>query len=390
MKKLLLVVMALSFIFMGTVNAEEKYVAGGFEASGHINTGFGFQYLGTGSTNGATAAQIAAGAFSAPSLARDGWFGVQAGDKNKDFGFLLDEVELDLTKTFGENIRVRTDLSFTDTAIGSPAAYNLVEQAYVTANIAAGNGVEFLVGRFAAPIGYEGIDRNDNNTITRSVLFNYNLRPRTLTGAKFYYAFSDALDLHFYVANNLADDVHAAYNTDAVLLPAFGTRIGYTWGDEGKENTVGLSVAMSPEVADGGKMGDMSLLGDLDWNIWIGESFSVGGEGLFRQNSATSGATDTTLFGGILDLNYLFSDVWDGTLKYSALRVNNGAGNADATVHAPLLVAKAFLHEISAAGGYQIADGAKFKAEYKLNWTKYSAASKNVSHAFLGQFEYAF
>ena len=122
----------------------------------------------------------------------------------------------------------------------------------------------------------------------------------------------------------------------------------------------------------------------------------IGGEALYRQNDAAKGTTSTKIFGGILDLNYAFSDVWDGTLKYSILRPNNGGGTSDALLStmAPvanaLVVAKGYIQEISVSPAYQITDGAKFRAEYKLDWTKYSGFSKNLTHTVLGMFEYAF
>jgi hypothetical protein len=368
-----------------TVNAEEKYVAGGFEASGHINTGFGFNTVGKDTI------------FSGATLGRDGWAGFANAVSDTEFGFILDEVELDLTKSFGENIKFRTDLDFNDASLGSTIGTVgggvRLEQAYVTANIAAGNGIEMLFGRFNAPIGFESVDRNDNDTITRSSLFNFNVRPRTLTGVKWYYAFSDAVDMHFYLANNLRDGI-AAFNADSTIIPAIGTRIGYTWGEEGTESTFGLSVAASPETPKAGKkLGILSYLGDLDWNIWLTDAFALGGEGIFRinsKNSLVAGSTKTTLFGGVLNLHYVFSDVWDGTLKYALLRSNAGASPIDAFDHPGLTIGKGMLHEVSLAGGYQITDGAKFKTEYRLDYTKYTGALKNMSHAVIGQMEYVF
>src|SRR3989338_6850567 len=98
MKKLLLVVAVLA-LAIGNAYAEEKYVAGGFEASGHINTGFGFSYVGSNGAAANTGGAVAlAGALG---TGRDGWTGFEFGNKTKDFGFLLDEVELDLKKTYG-------------------------------------------------------------------------------------------------------------------------------------------------------------------------------------------------------------------------------------------------------------------------------------------------
>ncbi len=415
MKKLVIAIVAVAALALAfSVHAEEKYVGGGFEASGHIMTGFGFQYVG---------ANSGAYAGSEAGLARDGWAGFNKGQflgntKSKDFGFLVDNVELNLMKTFGENIKTRVDLLVGDQNLGAWDHVNNginLWQAYVTANIPVGNGLELLAGRFDAPMGYESAHRYQNNTITRSSIFNFGIRPWTLTGLKLYYAFSDAIDWHIYAVNNLEDQMGGNWRVDNSALPSFGTRVGYTWGEEGKQSTVGLSAAFGPEqkckscVAEAvgqsptSKIGRMSFLGDLDFNIWATDAFAIGGEGIFRQDDKASAPIDglkaQKYFGGILDLHYVFSDVWDGTLKYSILYQTNGSntslGGLDsntflATIYAPQQGGKAYFNEISLAGGYQITDGAKFNAEYRLDWSKYNGAPKNLSHSVLGMFAYSF
>jgi hypothetical protein len=376
MKKLLVAVVAVATlaIAMGA-HAEEKYVAGGFEASGHINTGFGFNYTGKDS--------IGAG------LPRDGW-NFEAGEKEPDFGFLLDEAEVDLTKTYGENIKFRLDLDFGYANAGSAAFTFSPEQAYVTANLALGNGIEMLVGKFNAPIGFEAVDRNDNDSITHSFIYNFNIRPSNLIGMKFYYAFSDAVDWHFYLVNNTWPD-NSDFHADTSVIPTVGTRLGYSWGDEGTESTIGLSGLFGPEQQSGNrKYGRMAFLVDLDFNFWATDAFAIGGEGFFRQNDAAKGAADSRIFGGLINLHYVFSDVWDGTLKYAIGKPNNGAATMSAALNPGLAYVKGWYNEASLIGGYQITDGAKFKAEYRLDYTKFTGVPKNMAHAFIGQFEYAF
>jgi hypothetical protein len=409
MKKLALV-LALALLVCVNANAEEKYVAGGFEASGHLNAGFGYQYFGKNDAtynNGGLA-----------SLVRDNWSNFKITPRNNQFNFILDEVQIDLSKTFGENIRFRADLAFGDSSIGSMMNGINIKQAYATANIAVGNGIELLFGRFAAPIGYESINRNENNTITRSALYNFGIRPWTYTGFKVYYPFTDSFDWHIYAVNNMLDGALgtkvptagtsvAAYNmnSDNVILPTFGTRLGYTWGEEGKESTVGLSgVFGANQRTDAGnysKWGHWTYLADLDWNIYATDAFSIGGEGIYRQdggNKEGTGSQKAKFMGAILDLNYAFSDVWDGTLKYALLWQNDytNAGamtiatNTTRGAYAPQNVGKGYFNEIGLCGGYQITDGAKFKAEYRLDWTKYSNFSKSLAHTVVGQLEYAF
>ncbi|HCU24091.1 MAG TPA: hypothetical protein DF383_03660, partial [Deltaproteobacteria bacterium] len=159
---------------------------------------------------------------------------------NRDtFGFYLDQVELDIQKTFGEKIRLRADLDFgrflsgsgrnTDTgAVGSNFE---LEQGYVTVGALGG---EFLIGRFNVPIGYYLVDRPDNVTISYSNIFNFST-PTNATGAKMYWAFGDNFDLHVYLVNQLYDCIvlgapclttPGAPGGDSAI-PSWGMRVGY-------------------------------------------------------------------------------------------------------------------------------------------------------------------
>ncbi|HQG13828.1 MAG TPA: outer membrane beta-barrel protein, partial [bacterium] len=199
MKKILVIALALGLAFFAAnVNAQEKYVGGGFEMSGSIVTGMGYQYH-----NDKANTEIATdvdGVLTGP-----GPMGKYMGadpSKKHYFGFFLDGVELDIMKSFGENVRLRADLDFGRmNSSGAGTQAFVLEQAYATANIPAGNGVEFLVGRFNAPIGFESVDVADNDLISQTILIRSQIRPVGLTGAKIYYAFSDLVDLHFWAAN---------------------------------------------------------------------------------------------------------------------------------------------------------------------------------------------
>lgn len=393
MKKWYLAVLALalSVSTMSFAEAQEAYVSGGFEASGHIFAGSGWHRLSRSSTAAASVLGrevkgTVPGVLGAYSNA-----GTRA-NKTDEFMFFVDEVELDLAKTFGENVRFRTDLDFGSSSLnGGPrfanreavaAAFDdvgvLVEQAYATANLGVGNGLEVLLGRFNAPIGFESNDVGENDTISRSILYRA-LRPQTLTGAKFYYAFSDMADLHLFVVNNsLVHDNPSDFTgvagtfPSASDYPAAGFRLGFNWGEEGKESTFGFSSAYGNDHVDV-KHG-RTFLGDADWQLWLTESFALGGEGLYRQiDTNTAARKNSKYYAGLVNFHYDFSDVWDGTLRYAyshdvngqaevisswgqaaqSLTNGNGAGGS----------IDQQLHEIALAGNYTIADGAKLKLE---------------------------
>ncbi len=381
MKKILIAIIALSFVAV-TAQAQEKYVAGGFEMAGHVNVGAGYQHF-----NNKIPTYFTddgdVGYFAGP-IGK--YLGTFPNAKSDHFSFFVDEVELDIMKSFGENVRLRADLDFGRMASSGMYVngFNL-EQAYATANIPVGNGIEFLIGRFNAPVGFEAVDMNDNDTISFSVL-RTGLRPTNMTGMKIYYPFSDLVDLHFYVVNTLYQDSNIKVND----VPSLGFRLGFNWGEEGTESTFGISGMFGPESNLSNK--HFTYAGDIDVNWWITESFALGLEGLIvRSNAVTASQNvpaanvgqNTWYYGGLLNLHYVFSDVWDGTLRYAfALQkkfgpiVPNAAGafpgpaNQLGLPKMDLTGTQQQIHQITLAGGYAIADGAKLKLEGRFDMIK--------------------
>ncbi len=397
MKKFTMAVLAIAlFAFIATgAQAEEKYVAGGFEAAGHVIAGGGYEHFNnkipTYYTNDGDTlyyAGVIGKYINNPAGA------VPAVNRQDNFTFFVDEVELDLMKSFGENVRLRADLDFARVNSGGAGMVPFVlEQAYATANIPVGNGIEFLLGRFNTPIGFESVDVNENDTISKSVLVT-GLRPANTTGMKIYYAFSDLVDFHFYVVNSLTQDSNAKIND----VPSLGFRLGFNWGEEGSESTFGLSGFFGPESRLSNK--HFTYGADLDLNWWITEAFALGMEALFRQDNAVTNTTgvvagvNTRYFGGLLNLHYAFSDVWDGTLKY-AFGWQNKPGTVAAA--APLTQwnltgTQQQIHQISLAGGYAIADGAKLKLEGRFDIVKPSTSiiANNTEYNYGGALAFAY
>ena len=397
MKKILVTVLALGLVmfFATSANAQEEYVAGGFEASGHIVAGGGYQHH-----NNKAQTEVAVDSDGIVTFA--GPMGKYVGTiptaRSDHFSFFVDEAELDLMKSFGENIRLRTDLDFgriTSSGIGT--ANFTLEQAYATANIPVGNGLEFLLGRFNTPMGFESVDVADNDTISKSIIVRA-LRPSNTTGAKIYYAFSDLVDLHLYVVNTLTQDSDVKIND----IPSVGFRLGFNWGEEGTESTFGISGFFGPETRFSNK--HFTFGGDIDANLWLTESFALGLEGLFRRDDAATGVTglaagtNTEYLAGLLNLHYVFSDVWDGTLKYVfAKQFDPFNGFIPATATTPAVVptwmnltgAEQAIHEIALAGAYAVADGAKVKLEGRFDIVN-PIGGGNTEYVFGGVMAFAY
>ncbi len=329
----------------------------------------------------------------------DGLDAADAGVGGEDFGFYLDQVEIDLAKSFGENIRIRADIDFTPNRVVEHSFFGAggsvdVEQGYVTANIPVGNGMEFLIGKFNSGIGLDPIDRNELSTVSFSTVHR-TLLPHGLTGMRFGYDFSEATRLEFYVVNDLADN-NPGFSSD---LPSGGFNLSYAWGDEGNKSWIKLTGAGGPEsIVTRSKKG-ISFLGDLAGHFAVSDAFWVSAEGVYRQDDTAGAGDDAQFIGGQLKGRYAFSDVWDGTLRYSFIwdldSTDIGAAAMpppSQLLAAPGLGANGTMHSVAIATGYQITDGARFVVEggADIGLPSAAGAGTGFTPGLAGMFTYSF
>jgi len=371
MRKLLATAVIVATVLgAANVRAEE---GSGLEISGNVTNVVGWQR----------------GAKSLPAANNIGILGdglLAPTNKKNDFGFFNDQVELDLAKSFGENIRARADLDFS----AHRTTANAVEQAYVTANIPAGNGWELLVGRFNSGIGLDPIDRNELSTVSFSNVHR-TLLPHNLTGARLGYNFSEATRAEFFVVNNLRDG--APGNTTDTAIPGLGLNVVYSWGEEGNNSWVKLNAAASPETT---ARKPWSAVADLSASLAVNEALKVGLEGVYRQDGVLV-TNDSRFFGGQAKGTYAFSDVWDGTLRYSIVHARQGSVTSANTLAGVGgtgfgIGSGGTLHQISLATGYSIADGARFVLEGNVDMQKARGSGTTTSYAMgvAGMFAYSF
>lgn len=373
MKKLIIIALALTMglLSFGEVKAQE----GDLEISGHVNTVQAWQR-----TNGGVSLAPAGAA----GLMTDG-LRVPGGAGVDQFNFFVDEVELDIAKAFGENIRLRADVDFTQVArpSGLGTATNVgLEQAYITTNVPIGNGGELLFGRFNSRIGLDPIDRNELSGISFNTAHR-TLLPHNMTGVKMWYGFNENWSIDIYVVNDL-QDAAVATTTE---LPSYGFNIDYVSGEAGEGSWARLSGAAGPEQAGAGRpKRQYSFLGDFAAAINMAEGFWVDLEGLYRQDDGGAlGLENMQYVAGVLALRYAFSDIWDGTLRYGFtwdLDSGQGANPAGGITAANPLSAITGLgfagqqHDITVATGYSITDGARFVFEGRYDLGNASATGR--------------
>jgi hypothetical protein len=391
MKKLTIAI-ALLAMSLGLQARAEESKAGGLEFSGFVDTVVGWQH-------------DDAASFSPPGFPGSGQLGDFRGPNaptRDTFNFYIDSIELDLNKSLGDRLRIRVDLDFGRVLSGSsrvtesppvfvnfgnpfPNNFNL-EQGYLTLGIP-GNG-ELLFGRFNAPIGYYVVDRLDNPTISFSNIYNF-VTPTNITGMKAYWAFGEHYDLNVYLVNQLSD---CLFTTGCLsgpsipgvsgdsAVPSWGMRFGFTWGEEGKKSTLGISYAGGPEQPGHNKF--LTNIIDLDFAIKATENLLIAGEGIYYQQNlspqqrAILGATapNNKFAGGLLVLDYGLSDIWDLFFSYGYVNDFQGA----------LTGLDQQIHNFVLGAGYQITDGAKLKLEFRTDLHLYSAAAAALGASTFG------
>jgi hypothetical protein len=379
MKKLIVLAIALgmaSLISVSPAKAQE----GDLEISGHVNTVTGWQRV-HGNSGGSTAsAGVLTDGLAAPGT-----------PETDQFGFFADEVEIDVAKQFGENIRLRADLDFTPggNRSGQAGGQVGVEQAYITFNVPVGNGAEWLIGRFNSGIGLDAIDRNELSTVSFSTIHRRML-PHNVTGMDFYYAFNDQWSFDIIAVNDLQDAGIGATSD----IPSGGFHLQWSNAEAGEGSWIRLSGLVGPEQAT---KKNLSFIGDIAASFNAAEGFYIDLEGLYRQDDS-GGADNAQYIAGTLQLRYQFSDIWDGTLRAGYLwDLDSGQGTGAPVITANPLAGPTGLgfagqqYDLTLATGYEITDGARFVIEGRYDLQKPSAGgSKNHIYGAAAGFFYDF
>jgi hypothetical protein len=127
----------------------------------------------------------------------------------KQDGFNLDVVKLSIAKPSTRSVGrwLPVDLLFGPEATslgpadsGGDSDSFAIQQAYVNLRTPVGNGLDFKVGVYNAPIGYESFDRTLDPNFSRS--YGYTMEPTTMTGVLMSYQFSPLVSASAGIANS--------------------------------------------------------------------------------------------------------------------------------------------------------------------------------------------
>ena len=140
---------------------------------------------------------------------------------SKQDGFNLDVVKLSIAKPQDESpwaSGYQVDLLFGPDAVGyntrqwpinfdSGDSDYAIKQAYVVLRTPVGNGIDWKIGVFDSPIGYEVFDAGSNPNYTRS--WGYAIEPTELTGILGTYKINDEWSVSAGIANVLSAGINA-------------------------------------------------------------------------------------------------------------------------------------------------------------------------------------
>ena len=104
--------------------------------------------------------------------------------------------------------------------VGNNESY-AIKQAYVVLRTPVGNGIDWKVGVFDSPLGYESFDAGSNPNYTRS--WGYAIEPTELTGILASYKIVDELSISAGIANTLEAGINTRATSYGVAQGGFDT-----------------------------------------------------------------------------------------------------------------------------------------------------------------------
>jgi hypothetical protein len=159
------------------------------------------------------------------------------GGPSKADGFNLNVIQLRIDKPLDESewaAGYRVDLWFGPDAntLGtgsfshesSSSSDFAIRQAYVALRTPVGNGLDWKIGVFDSPMGYESVEAGANPNYTRS--YGHSIEPQTLTGLMASYRFCDVFSASAGIANTAGPSINARAFGEDGKAESFKTYFG--------------------------------------------------------------------------------------------------------------------------------------------------------------------
>jgi Putative beta-barrel porin-2, OmpL-like. bbp2 len=149
-------------------------------------------------------------------------------------GFNLDSVSVTISKPVGEGewgagynatLWFGPDATGFNNSFGTSASDFSLVDAYVILRAPIGNGLDFKLGTFASPLGYEVYQTGLNPNYTRS--YGYELEPTQLTGLQVAYQFNSIVSANAGVVNTWSAGINnRAFSPEGPKAESYKTYLG--------------------------------------------------------------------------------------------------------------------------------------------------------------------
>lgn len=276
-------------------------------------------------------------------------------DLNAEAGsFSLDAAKIILNKQLSSYASVYARLGFYNPSTDVVAGEIEISEAYVTLTAPVGDGLNFMIGKFYAPVGFESVDAPDMYQYSHALVFDYGI-PLFFTGVMASYDFGDMASLGLYITNgwdaNINENGEYTGGLRLGVTPFEGLGLGLS-ATYGSENAVGKQRTML----------DVDLAFDYVENLMIGAEFNMGSEeGAIPAANPGDDPDDATWNGFLVMAHYDFTDWMGLTLRYDMFNDPDdfriGDGVPDGQTRTAITVAPTFV----------IADGAGALIEYRMD-----------------------
>jgi hypothetical protein len=312
-----------------------------------------------------------------------------AGDNKGRGDFDLNAVKLALEKPLTDANELQAGFRI-DAMLGEDAAVLgqnaggsdsiFLEQAYVQFRLPYGNGIDFKVGKFVSPLGYEVIERPVNMNITYGNIFANNLVPRWHTGFLGSYRVNDIVDLKFGIANGSNNDNGLGAGTaddNAALLAAINLTV--PGGNANWYQAVMYAINGDAGIAD--MAGNKAGLGSDDsptivydtWMNWkpkcckdkllLGLNANLGHAPVFTGIGATQD-NYTTWFGLASYIKYKFNDIFSLANRIDYIH------NDDSHAFGNTVDNRQDIWSETMTASFDVIENMMLRTEYRLDWGK--------------------
>jgi hypothetical protein len=281
----------------------------------------------------------------------------------------------------------RADLIYGDDAsalggTGSNTASSnnvLVEQAFVQLNAPIGNGINFKVGKFVTPLGYEVIERPANQNITYGNLF-VNTIPLYHTGVLASYKVNDIIDVKGGVVNGNNNDYQSAFGeaNRAQGASLLGT-VNVTAPGGNANIQQGVFISLNGAGGNASAASVQSFTNDTEtsatdwvydivgqWSPKFDSKLNLGFNGDFGEvttNVLGAGtATETTFGGAALYAKYQFTKLFSLATRTDWLHENNDGKFSTSNGGAN------DIYSFTATGSFDVFENTLLRAEYRCDY----------------------